>query len=92
MALNDATARIEASIATLGDNITSQQSAIASEIRDLATALSNQGGDTSDIENRLNASADKLDALSQQVAESTSQLQADDQPSGGDTGTDQPQV
>lgn len=94
MALESATARIEASIATLGIDVANQQSAISSEIRDLAAAVANTGGDTSDIEARLSAAADKLDALSAQVVDSTTQLSADDAPAaptdggGTDNSTD----
>lgn len=78
MALNDATARVEASLAALGTNITAQLDATTLEIQQLANAVASLPGDTTDIENRLNAVGDQLDALSQQVTTSTQQLGADD--------------
>ncbi len=78
MALNEATARVEASLAALGTNITTQLTATTLEIQQLANAVASLPGDTTDIENRLNAVGDQLDALSQQVTASTAQLGADD--------------
>jgi septal ring factor EnvC (AmiA/AmiB activator) len=92
MALNEATLRLESSLALLGTNINDQLTAISAEIQQLATAVANTGGDTADIEARLGAAADKLDALRAQVTDSTASMSADDAPAapteGGDTGTD----
>lgn len=79
MALNDATLRLESSLALLGTNVNDQLTAISTEIQQLATAVAN-GGESSDIESRLNAAADKLDALRAQVTDSTSRMTADDAP------------
>lgn len=95
MALEDATARLEQAVANLGNDVTTQLTAISNEIQQLATAAGN--GDTAGLEARLNAVADKIDALSTQVTDSTTQLQADDPaPADGgagdgstDTGTQQ---
>lgn len=90
MSLETSTARIEASLATLGTDLTSQLAAVSLEIQQLATAVSS-GGDTADIETRLNAAADKIDTLAQQVTDATTQLGADDPAApadGGDTGND----
>ncbi len=82
MALNDATARVEASLAALGGDITDQLTAISAEIQQLADAAAN--GDTTDIETRLGAVADKLDSLAVQVTDSTTQLAGDDAPAAVD--------
>jgi len=76
MALNDATARLAASIDTLGTDVTSQLDAISAEIKQLADTVA--AGDTSGLEAQLNALADKVDGISTQVTDSTSQLTADD--------------
>lgn len=77
MTITDATVRLESSLALLGTNVNEQLTAISLEIQQLASAVAN-GGDTSDIETRLNAAADKLDALRAQVTDSTAQLGSDD--------------
>lgn len=76
MALNDATARLTASIATLGTDVSTQLDAISAEIKQVADAVAN--GNTDGLEAQLNALADQVDGISTQVTDSTSQLAADD--------------
>lgn len=76
MALNDATARLTASIATLGTDVATQLDAISAEIKQVADAVA--AGNTDGLEAQLNALADQVDGISTQVTDSTSQLGADD--------------
>jgi len=90
MALNEATLRLESSLALLGTNINDQLTAISAEIQQLAAAVANTGGDTADIETRLAAAADKIDALRAQVTDSTAQMGADDPAAPTDGGGTEP--